>query len=214
MPLLFVDLDNTLIDRDAAFRSAMAAFLAEHGLPDDELAWIMSIDGDGYTTRSIVARAMTHRYRNDVPPAAVQDVLDRGAADRVTLADPVRTALVEAARAGWSALVVTNGRTLQQTRKIRRTGLDALVDGWTVSETVGHEKPSPDIFHAAAAGRPLRQAWIVGDGIHTDIAGAAALGLRSVWLARGRTWQEQGYAPTHVMEDVVAALEHVVDVGW
>jgi FMN phosphatase YigB (HAD superfamily) len=33
MPLLLVDLDNTLIDRDAAFRTAVAGFLGEHG-PD------------------------------------------------------------------------------------------------------------------------------------------------------------------------------------
>ncbi|MFD8569401.1 HAD family hydrolase [Streptomyces sp. NPDC059639] len=214
MPLLLLDLDNTLIDRDAAFRSAMAAFLAEHGLPADELAWIMSVDDDGYAPRATVASALTHRYRDQVSPAAVQDVLDRGAADRVTLADPVRTALVEATRAGWTPVVVTNGRTVQQTRKIRRTGLDTLVDGWTVSEAVGHKKPSPEIFHAAAAGRPLRQAWMVGDAARTDIAGAAALGLRSVWLARGRAWQEQEYAPTHIAEGVVAAIGHVVGVGW
>ncbi|MER5946661.1 HAD family hydrolase [Streptomyces sp. NPDC001904] len=210
MPLLLLDLDNTLVDRDAAFRSAMAEFLAGHGLPAEDLAWIMAVDDDGYAARPAVASALSHRYGTQVPPDAVRDVLDRGAADRVTLAAPVRTALVEAAGAGWTPVVVTNGRTAQQTRKIRRTGLDALVDGWAISEAVGHAKPSPEIFRAAAAGRPLRQAWMVGDAARTDIAGARALGLRSVWLARGRTWQEREYAPTHIAGDVVAALEHVI----
>jgi len=30
MPLMMLDLDNTLIDRDAAFRSAAEEFLAQH----------------------------------------------------------------------------------------------------------------------------------------------------------------------------------------
>ncbi len=34
-PLLMIDLDNTLVDRDAAFRTAAAAFLAEQTLPAD-----------------------------------------------------------------------------------------------------------------------------------------------------------------------------------
>ena len=41
MPLMLVDLDNTLIDRDAAFQAAVAAFLAEYGLPGTDLAWVM-----------------------------------------------------------------------------------------------------------------------------------------------------------------------------
>jgi putative hydrolase of the HAD superfamily len=41
-PLILVDLDNTLIDRDAAFRSAAAAFLHDLGHPASDLAWIMT----------------------------------------------------------------------------------------------------------------------------------------------------------------------------
>lgn len=36
MPLLLLDLDNTLVDRDAAFRTAVTDFLAQHGLPETE----------------------------------------------------------------------------------------------------------------------------------------------------------------------------------
>lgn len=38
MPLLMLDLDNTLVDRDAAFREAAAALLAEHALPESDIA--------------------------------------------------------------------------------------------------------------------------------------------------------------------------------
>ncbi|WP_197701334.1 hypothetical protein [Micromonospora coriariae] len=67
MPLMLVHLDNTLIDRDAAFRAAVAAFLAEHGLADTDLAWIMRLDASGYTARDAVASAMADRFEDLVP---------------------------------------------------------------------------------------------------------------------------------------------------
>ncbi|ROQ78351.1 hypothetical protein EES39_31025 [Streptomyces sp. ADI92-24] len=43
MQLLLLDLDNTLVDRDAAFRAAVADFLAQHGLPDSDLTRVATI---------------------------------------------------------------------------------------------------------------------------------------------------------------------------
>ncbi|MBO1329675.1 HAD family hydrolase [Streptomyces sp. VRA16 Mangrove soil] len=213
MPLLLLDLDNTLIDRDAAFRAAMAAFLADHGLPAEDLARLMALDADGYTPRPAVAEAMTRRYADRVPPAAIRAVLDHGAADRVTLADPVRASLLAAAAAGWIPVVVTNGRTVQQTEKIRRTGLDTLVDSWVISEAAGHKKPAPEIFRVAAAGRSLKSAWMVGDSAHADIGGAGALGLRTAWVARGRTWCEGDFAPTLTAADTATAIDGILVSG-
>ena len=96
MPLLLLDLDNTLIDRDAAFRGAAAAFLADHGLPGTDLAWVMSVDASGYTARDLVAAAMAHRY--SVPTTAIRDLLDNGVADRIAQPEP---AVVGLAAAMW-----------------------------------------------------------------------------------------------------------------
>ncbi|MGZ9935782.1 hypothetical protein ACXNSR_38565 [Streptomyces sp. NC-S4] len=49
MPLLMLDLDNTLIDCDTALRPAVAALLVEHRLPDTDLTWVMNIDVGGCT---------------------------------------------------------------------------------------------------------------------------------------------------------------------
>ena len=153
MPLLMIDLDNTLVDRDAAFRAAATAFLAGHSLPEGDLDWLMTLDASGLTPRREIARALSERYGG----IDAQGFLDRGAADRITLSDPVREALVEARAGGWSCVIVSNGRTVQQETKIRNTGLDGLVHGWVISEAAGHRKPEPEIFHAAAAvaGAPL-----------------------------------------------------------
>ena len=93
MPLSMLDLDNTLVDRDAAFRDAASEFLATYDLPEEDVAWLMSVDAGGYTPRPDLAKAMTERYGGAVTDADVRGFLDRGAADRVTLAEPTREAL-------------------------------------------------------------------------------------------------------------------------
>jgi putative hydrolase of the HAD superfamily len=109
-------------------------------------------------------------------------------------------------------VIVTNGRTVQQEAKIRNTGLDQLVQGWVISEAVGHKKPEPEIFQAAAAtvSLPLPGAWVIGDSPHADIAGADALGLRSVWVTNSRPWTQNSYQPTHIAHDVASAINHAI----
>lgn len=212
MPLILVDLDNTLIDRDSAFRAAAAGFLAEHGLPDTDLTWIMGLDAGGYTARDVVTSAMADRYEGAASVSTIRALLDNGGADRVRLETATRDALVSARVQGWTCMIVTNGRTVQQEAKIRNTGLDQLVHGWVVSEEVGCKKPAPEIFYAAAeiAGLPLRDAWVIGDSAQADIGGAVALGLRCVWVSNNRVWGHGVYEPTEISSDVAAALHRVL----
>lgn len=63
-----------------------------------------------------------------------------------------------------------------------REGLLDHFGGWAFSDEVGHYKPSPQIFEAAlgALGAAPGEAMHVGDLRRTDVAGAAALGMRTV----------------------------------
>jgi putative hydrolase of the HAD superfamily len=212
MPLLMIDLDNTLVDRDAAFRDAAAAFLAERALPAGDLAWLLALDASGYTPRGEVARALADRYGSAAPEPAVRAFLDSGAATRVTLREPVRRALTGAVAAGWACTIVTNGRVAQQETKIRLTGLDGLVHSWVISEAVGCRKPDPEIFRAAAdtVGASLDGAWMIGDSPHADVRGALTVGVHSLWVSDGRPWTETAYRPTHIAADTASALDHVV----
>ncbi|MFF0159716.1 HAD family hydrolase [Streptomyces sp. NPDC005263] len=212
MPLLMIDLDNTLVDRDAAFREALASFLAEYALPAGDLPGLLALDASGYTPRPDVARAMLDRYGATVPDSAVHALLDHGAAERVTLPEPTRRALGEAVAGGWACVIVSNGRVAQQETKIRITGLDRLVHGWVVSEAVGHKKPAPEIFHAAASlvGARPDGAWMIGDSAHTDVRGAKDVDAHSVWVSGGRPWTEAGYRPTRIARDTAGAIRQVV----
>jgi FMN phosphatase YigB (HAD superfamily) len=63
-----------------------------------------------------------------------------------------------------------------------REGLLAYFSGWAFSDEVGHYKPAPQIFEAALASLDAEPeaAMHVGDLRRTDIAGASALGMRTV----------------------------------
>lgn len=206
MTLLLIDLDNTLIDRDAAFRRATGIFLDAHGLPASDVDTVMELDASGYTDRAVLASAIGARYGLD--PGAVLAFLRRGAREHAVITPDTRRALLDARASGHRVVIVTNGLTDQQTGKIVNAGLDVLVDGWTVSEAVGAKKPDPAIFHAAAAsiGEPLDGAWVIGDRDDADIAGAAALGLSSVWLHLGREWTLPGLTPTRTAATVAEAI--------
>ncbi|SCL15478.1 putative hydrolase of the HAD superfamily [Micromonospora nigra] len=212
MPLLLLDLDNTLLDRAGPFRVWAERFLAGIGAPPSDIDWLLSIDADGLTDRWDVADAIRDRYDLRIPSIDLVDELHEGVAEFTRLDPLVACALRIVDEAGWVPVVVTNGAVRQQDTKIRRTGLDRYVADWVISEEAGVSKPNPRIF-ALAAQRvrlPLRGAWVVGDSPEADIGGATAVGLPSIWLHRGRSWTDTRFAPTAVCDGVIAAVAAIM----
>jgi putative hydrolase of the HAD superfamily len=212
VPLLLLDLDNTLLDRAGTFRAWAEDFLAEIGAPPEDLQWLLSIDADGLTDRWDVADAIRDRYRLRVSSIDLVDELTEGLVERLTLDPLVACALRIADDSGWVPVVVTNGTTRQQDIKIRRTGLDRYVADWVISEDAGVSKPNPRIFAMAAqrVRMRLQGAWVVGDSPEADIGGAAAMGLPSVWLHRGRSWMESRFSPTRTADGIIPAVATVL----
>jgi HAD superfamily hydrolase (TIGR01549 family) len=220
-PLMLFDLDNTLVDRDRAFRGWAAAFLADRSLPPADLEWLIALDCGGYIDRQTLLRAVVARHGllEDVDlllqeyREAVLDLID---CPRAHL-----DALAAARAAGWTLGIVTNGATKHQLTKIERTGLADLVDGWVVSEEADCAKPDPRIFQLAALrcgvdvdsadSRWTEDAWMIGDHPPADIAGAGAAGLRSVWLEHGRHWPEIDYTPTLTAAGLPEAVALILD---
>jgi putative hydrolase of the HAD superfamily len=210
VPLLLVDLDNTLIESTAAFARWAAAFTkAQNGTAEDT-AWMIAANRDGYENRERFAVMIAGRF--GLPDDAVlADTLRFAVVDNIVFDDAVADALDAARHEGWTPFVITNGNVAQQERKLRRTGLDKLVAGWVISEGVGLRKPDPEIFREAArrAGQPLDGAWMIGDADEYDIAGAVNAGIESVWLHRGREWGIPAYRPTRMAASFPEAVSLV-----
>lgn len=88
--------------------------------------------------------------------------------------------------AGYRIGVITNGDLAFQTAKIERIGLAPFVEHIVASGEFGVAKPDPRIFaHACSLfGVSPDSVSYTGDRLATDALGAAAAGLRGVWLDR------------------------------
>lgn len=213
VPLLFLDLDNTLVDRAAAFRLWAEDFVSAMGLPDDEVEWLITSDRDGYEPRDSLASTIRDRFcLRGSSAERLADDLRHGMIDWIVLSPEVPRAVSRSTEAGWVPFVITNGTVEQQEQKLRHTGLDHLVAGWVVSEAAGRAKPDRRIFDIAArsAGHALDGAWMIGDSAHHDIGGAHAAGIQSAWLHRGRTWETGSFAPSVIVESCPAAVDHII----
>ena len=83
--------------------------------------------------------------------------------------------------------VVSNGCGNSE-RLLRDAGLASLFRVVVDSSAAGAWKPDPRIFAPALAalGLPPAQVAMVGDRLDRDVEGAAAAGLRTVWISGGR----------------------------
>ena len=96
MPLLLLSLDNTLIDRDGAFRAWGRDFLEQIGAPEYDLDWLLSVDADGMTPAWDIADATQERYRLRIPSIDLVEIVREGLLDRLRLDPLVACALPRA----------------------------------------------------------------------------------------------------------------------
>ena len=210
MPLLLLDLDNTLVDRAAAVRAWAADYLAERRDDPSLLEAVVAADGDGLRPKPDVAADLTALlHLSAAESAEIIVTLRAGVIQHLRLVADAEAALALARDHGWTPFIVTNGQERQQERKIASLGLHTQVAGWVISEAVGIAKPDPRIFALAAeaTGQSLADAWMVGDSAEADIVGAHAAGLRSAYLLRGRTWPQTLPAPTVLATSLTEAVE-------
>jgi len=207
--LAFFDLDNTLLDRDAAFCRWLDEFVTDHGLDLEARAWLLCADsrctGPMGTFFSNVREKfdltssvddLWHQYRRRLP-------------ELVECHPEDLAALAELRAAGWKTAIVTNGMTDNQQGKIDRTGLAALFDAWCISDEVGIRKPDRGIFELAArrcGSRLDRGGWMTGDSVTLDISGGRAAGLRTIWIRRSRSWPQGEIAPDYEVDTVADAV--------
>ena len=113
--------------------------------------------------------------------------------------------------------IVSNGFVEMQYLKLRRSGLQPFVKHTVFSEEVGVMKPDPRIMEIAIARNepdlPNLQpdeVVMIGDSFSSDIAGAVAAGIDTIWWVRPET------TPTREQEEkatyVVHSLKEVMTI--
>jgi HAD superfamily hydrolase (TIGR01549 family) len=210
--LALFDLDNTLFDRASAYRRWSEAFVARRNLGPEALELLIDLDRDGHAPRAAVFGPLCERFGLEESPEAIEAIY-RVEYPEFFRPDPdVRDALRAIRAKGWVTVIVTNGPP-NQIEKIERCGLSDVMDGWCISDVVGAAKPDPAIFKAAAAlvDRPLT-GWMIGDTADADVLGGRGVGLRTIWLARGRAHPTAPELRADVtVEGIAEALSFLLD---
>jgi putative hydrolase of the HAD superfamily len=222
------DLDGTLMDHDAARSAALQAHLGGWlpGLEADELTrleteWqrLEALHFDEYTRGECT---FTEQRRRRV--RGIQAVLEREPAEELA-ADAWFAAYLRHYRAAWRAFddvlpalsaleqaqpsivlgIVTNGEGEPQRAKLAAIGLGERFPVVVASGEARVAKPEAEIFALACKrlGVEPAQAAHVGDRLDLDAEGAAAAGLRGIWLDRLET------APHHTQIERISALHEL-----
>ncbi|MFJ8464155.1 HAD family hydrolase [Streptomyces swartbergensis] len=207
-PLVLFDLDNTLIDRRGTLAGWAAEFTTQHGLQDDEQAYVLGMVAErAHPSTFDMIRAL---YRLPMSTTELWRAYCTEIAAMVSCPAEVLDGLDELRAAGWRVGVATNGAMDIQHAKLRATGISDRVDGVFVSEEADARKPQTQHFALAAArcGRVLYDGgWMVGDNPVNDIGGGRSAGLRTIWINNDRPWPPNDPGPDHTVPHARAAID-------
>lgn len=203
--IILFDADGTLYDFDRSEANAVSEVLALSSLPvNDETVTLYHEINDaewkalerGETTRE---RLKYDRFRKLKEALSARGITtDVTAEDMCNMyverlsrqcipypeAEPVCR---ELSSRGCRLYIITNGITAVQHGRFDKSPLTKYFDGMFVSDKMGTVKPERRYFELVldAVGvshdEAVSRALVVGDSLTSDIAGAAAAGLDSVW---------------------------------
>lgn len=196
--ILLWDVDGTLLDFIAAEKAAVQTLFREFGLGEctDEMVERYSRINKEYWERlergelskpEILIRRFADFFASEGLDASKAPEFNEQY--QVRLGDTVvfcddSYELLSSLRGRVKQYAVSNGTVVAQTRKLRRSGFDRLLDGVFLSEELGYEKPATEFFDRVftAIGGPDRErVLIVGDSLTSDITGGNRAGIRTCW---------------------------------
>lgn len=113
---------------------------------------------------------------------------------------------------GLKVMLATSASDRELERHLDVLDARGIVDGWTSADDVGHSKPCPDLFEAAArkAGVTPEEALVVGDTPY-DIMAAGTAGIRTVAVRSGLFDDEALAGAIAIYDNVADLLERFDD---
>ncbi len=205
------DLDDTLIDREGAFRRtaeqlyiSTPALRADHSL-GEVCARLEAWDNDGRADRTWLFQQAQHAWPEI--EQSIPRLLEWWFETMPTQVLPDERSLalardLNAAGIPWG--IVTNGGASQRP-KIRAAGLETLAPFALCADEFGVRKPFRGVYEEALRLLGNRAAYttlFVGDTPETDIKGAQELGMVTAWVRRGWAYPAGMRPPDYEVQHV------------
>ncbi len=169
-----MDLDNTIVNREAGLLRWAEEFTWELGLGADTVDWLIAADDDGLKPRDRFFAEVRQRFTLSATPDELHRAYQARYPRHMHCPQTGLDQLTQLRYSGWKVGVVTNGLTATQEAVLKHTGLARHLDGWSISEAEGVRKPDTAHFDRAASrcGCSLADGgWMIGDSVHADIRG-------------------------------------------
>jgi putative hydrolase of the HAD superfamily len=209
---LIFDLDNTLIDRNAALRCGLQFLLKTLGYCEPELQTAlehsMQRDNWGYTSREEFCSWFLHTYGKGevkrLTPGAFLKVLQVLIVQRIQ-PEPSIHQLLHSLTGHFRLVLASNGSSKTQRAKLGKSELDAFFqpEAIFISGEMDCEKPDPVFFKMIIRQLHLDpgSTMVIGDNLNHDIEAAAVCGLHTCWVSHGRE-NTTGIRPHQVITNI------------
>ena len=189
---VLMDIDDTLFDFMPGNRKAIALLMEELGLSSPTIfdeyqainhaCWQALERGEMDTGTLHVERFrrfLSEKQLDDDP----ERVADRFAQllGQQVIPLPYAEETVKALSERLPVILLTNGITVIQKRRMAASPIRHWISGMVISQEVGCSKPDPNIFEIALNGVDPREALMIGDGTGSDVLGANRAGVDVCW---------------------------------
>jgi len=202
---IFFDLDHTLWDTDKNAKESLKELHEEIKIQDDfnvsfdlfhatyqkhnDVLW------KKYAKHEVTKEDVRiNRFKNTLEELNVfDDSINEFFASHFVIRTPLKKNLIEGAielmevvKNRYTLSIITNGFKEVQYIKMEESGLRKYFEHIFISEEVGHNKPSPDIFKYAmdksGAAEP-ENCLMIGDSLEADIYGSTSVGMKAIYLS-------------------------------
>lgn len=222
--ILFLDLDDTILDFHKAERVALGKTLAHFGLDSTDTVcarysqinqahWKMLERGD-HPGQVLVGRfeALFREFGLPVDPARCARTYEGFLAVGHYFL-PGAEAALEALSRKYRLFLASNGTTHVQAGRLDSAGIRPFFEGIFISQEIGANKPSPLYFERCFAKIPgfdPAKTLIVGDSLSSDILGGRNAGISTCWVNPAHAPKDPAIPADYEIESL-AGLEALLE---
>ena len=184
------DLDDTLVNRNLAFKNYSRSFISEHfndtQLPDkidSMIEYMVLLDNNGHCNKydfygTLIEKwqmkdCTAEQFRNDYKNKFYM----------FTTPDTDMQVVLDYLKPKYKLGIISNGSSKAQNDKIDYIKVRNQFDSIIVSDDVGVQKPDKQIYMLSCVSLEVKpdEAVFVGDYYKKDIIGAKGAGLHAIW---------------------------------
>lgn len=218
--IFLLDIDNTLLDFDAAEKRGFRKIIESYGLEfnSDMLSRYQVINRglwvrleQGTISRDEVLYTRFHEffrlYGKEADGVETEHRYRSYLNESADLLPNAKETLMKLKEMGKKLYSASNGVYNTQILRLKKAEILPFFDGMFISEKIGYEKPSPSFFDYCFKNIPdfkKEETLMVGDSLSSDIQGAVNAGIDSCLIHPGQ--EPAASAATYTIRDMSGLL--------